>query len=474
MTRHRFQRLLRSLTLFDLSVLASSSMAPAYSLAAVMGLVVAAAGVGAPLALVVSTIPIAFIASGFFRLATSLPSAGAAYSWTRLGLGDRIGWFAAMLIIIAYYFGTIATAFPAGIYSLSFLKTTFAGQQAFASIADQPLAIALAGCVWIAVSVYFLSIGARPTARLSAGFLGFEIAALVIIAFIAFVRPYSGTPLAHAAPLGLGLGATGLQGLIVGAVLSIWITAGWEISTYSSEESIKGKTAPGAGALIGLLATAAIVYVCMVAFLRAGTVEGFTNHAGDALAYVADRLGGGWVSGLMIAAVLVSSAASLWTTMLTLSRAMFAMARDGVLPRWVGAVHPKYGSPVAAILAVGAPVAALMVFAGLASSAQHTLQTVVNGSSIFLGATFVLTGFACTVLHLRSEPGRRHMLTGIVLPSVGAAVTLLILIYNVGTQQEALVQVLVGVGVVGAAAFAALAGRWSPAGVRIQPVEEEA
>lgn len=462
----RFGKLLRSLTLFDLSVLASSSMAPAYSLAAVMGLVVASADLGAPLALVVSTIPIAFIAAGFMRLATSMPSAGAAYSWTRIAMGNRLGWFTAMLVIIAYYFGTIATAFPAGIYSVSFLLPRFAGQ---------PLAIALSGCIWIAVSIFFLYIGARPTARLSAVFLTFEVLALALIAALALAHPFAGTPPPHPAPLGLTVGASGLGGLVVGAVLSIWITAGWEISTYSSEESAQGKSAPGAGALIGLLGTASIVFVCMVAFMRVGTVDGFKDHTDDALAYVAGQLGGGWIAALMTATVLVSSAASLWTTMLTLSRGMFAMARDGVLPRWLGFVHPRYGSPAAAVLAAGVPVIALMIFAGVESTAQKTLETVVSGSSIFLGATFVLTGISCALLHLRAKADQpRHPLSGIVLPLLGAIVTLAFIAYNVATQQPTLVKALTAVGVTVSAIFAALAGRWSPSAVRLQHLEEEA
>jgi amino acid transporter len=75
------KRLARSLNLGDLLVLSSTSMAPAYSIAAVMGLVVATSGTGAPFALLVSTIPIAFIAVGFMRLTSKLPSAGAVYTW---------------------------------------------------------------------------------------------------------------------------------------------------------------------------------------------------------------------------------------------------------------------------------------------------------------------------------------------------------------------------------------------------------
>ncbi|MBC5806389.1 MAG: hypothetical protein DLM53_11975 [Candidatus Eremiobacter antarcticus] len=447
------RRLLRSLSLTDFSVLSSSSMAPAYSIAAVMGLVVAAAGVGAPLALIVSTIPIIFIAIGFSRLSTDMPSAGGAYSWSRLAFGNRTGWFTAMVVIIAYYFGTIATALPAGVY------TVYTASLIVHGLTPSPLAIAIVATLWIAFSTYFLVIGARPTARLSAVFLSFEIIALLIIAVLAFFHPFEGTRPQGALPTGIALGNAGINGLIIGAVFSIWISAGWEISTYSSEEARGPAGNPGAGALIGLIGTVTLVWICMVAFLRVGTVPGFTEHQQDALAYIAERLGGGWVAVLMTAAVLVSSAASLWTTMLSLSRAVFAMGRDGLLPEVFAAVHPKYGSPWAAILAVGLPCMAVMLVSGILTSARNTLSTVVGASSIFLGATFIVTGLACAYLYgKRAE--RTHLLSGIVLPAVGALGTLGFLVYNVTKQQEPLLQGIIAGGLILALIFAAVAGRW--------------
>ncbi len=449
MREAKIRQLFRTLSLADLSILASSSMAPAYSLAAVMGLVVAAAGTGAPLALIVSTIPIAFIAIGFMRLATEKPSAGGAYTWARIAFGNRVGWFTAVLIIIGYYFGTVATAFPAGVYTISI---------AMPHATATPLAIAIAGICWTAFSAYFLIIGARPTARLSAVFLAAEVGALVLISVLALVRPFSGTP-ALGNP-GISMGATGLVGLIVGAVLSIWVSAGWEISTYSSEESTGAPTTPGAGALVGLLGTMALVWFCMLAFLHVGSVGGFTSHQDDALAYVAQRLGGGWISLLMVANVLVSSAAALWTTMQLLSRAVFAMGRDKLLPASLALVHPKFGTPWVAILVVSIPVALILLVSGFASSAQHTLATVVSGSSIFLGSTFIITGLACAWLHFRQGAGQRHILSGIALPAVGALWTLAFLIFDVWKQQETFVQGLTVAGIACALIFSFSAGRW--------------
>jgi len=439
-------------------------MAPAYSLAAVMGLVVAVAGVGAPLALIVSTIPITFIAIGFMRLTTKRPSAGAAYSWARIAFGNRVGWFTALLVILAYYFGTIATAVPSGVYTLNLLP----------HVSRSPIAVGVAGVLWIAFSIYFLIIGARPTARLSAVFLYFELFAILLIAGMAFFHPFTGTPPPDHAPIGFAIGATGISGLIAAAVLSIWISAGWEASNYSSEESHGPAINPGLGAIIGLLATMAIVWICMVAFLRVGTVEGFTKHQEDALAYVATLLGDGWVSLLMTAAVLVSSAAALWTTIFVLARGIFAMSRDGLLPQVLSAVHPRYGSPWAAILAAGIPCAAVMLLSGIFSNARDTLLTVVGGSSIFLGCTFIAGGLACAYLHIKESGKDRHLVSGVILPVIGSLWTLAFLIYDVWKEQGPFFQHIVIVGILAALVFAASAGRWVSNRAQVTIVKEEA
>ena len=446
--------LLRSLSLADLSVLASSSMAPAYSLAAVMGLVVAVAGVGAPLAVIISTIPITFIAIGFMRLSMAKPSAGGAYTWSKIAFGERAGWFTAVLIIVAYYFGSLACVVPAGVYTISALNLLQL------HVTATPLNIAAAGIAWTVFSTFFLYIGARPTALVSGVFLAIEIAALLVIAFVALAHPFAGTPPPGQAPIGISIGATGIAGLIVGAVLSIWISAGWEISTYSSEESRGAPSTPGAGSLIGLLGTMALVWFCMVAFLHAGTVGGFSSHQEDALAYVAQRLGGGWIAALMVANVLASSAAAVWTTMQVLSRAVFAMGRDGLLPRALAQVHPKYGSPWVSILVVAVPVTLLLVYSGLVSNAQQTLATVVTASSIFVGSTFVITGFACAFLHAR-QSAQRHPFSGIALPAIGALWTLGFLIFDVLTQQPPFIRWLTLTGFIAALIFSATAGRWA-------------
>jgi amino acid transporter len=177
----------------------------------------------------------------------------------------------------------------------------------------------------------------------------------------------------------------------------------------------------------------------------------------------------------MVANVLVSSAAALWTTMLVLSRAVFAMGRDGLLPRALAQVHPKYGSPWVAIMVVSIPVTLLLLYSGYVSSAQETLNTVVTGSSVFVGSTFIITGLACAYLHTRQSGEQRHPFTGVVLPTVGALWTLGFLTYDVWKQQAAFIQGVVATGIIVAFIFAVTAGRWATSYQSVAlPKEEEA
>ncbi|HEX8806104.1 MAG TPA: hypothetical protein VF741_04105, partial [Candidatus Aquilonibacter sp.] len=81
------RRLPRVLRFFDISVLASASMGPAYSLATGMGAMVLAAGYGAPVALIALSAIMLCIAVSFAYLVRIAPNAGSSYSWIRSAFG---------------------------------------------------------------------------------------------------------------------------------------------------------------------------------------------------------------------------------------------------------------------------------------------------------------------------------------------------------------------------------------------------
>ena len=84
-------------------VIAIASTAPAYSLAATLGFIVAVKGIGvhAPAVLIVSFIPILFVSIGyrFFNLAD--PDAGTTFAWVTRAFGPQLGWINGWAIFLA-------------------------------------------------------------------------------------------------------------------------------------------------------------------------------------------------------------------------------------------------------------------------------------------------------------------------------------------------------------------------------------
>src|SRR5205085_3404565 len=84
-------------------VIGVASTAPAYSLAATLGFVVAVGGVGvhAPAVLVVSFVPILFVAAGYRYLNKADPDCGTSFSWVTRAMGPYAGWMAGWAIVAA-------------------------------------------------------------------------------------------------------------------------------------------------------------------------------------------------------------------------------------------------------------------------------------------------------------------------------------------------------------------------------------
>jgi amino acid transporter len=395
----------RVLGLFDVSVLASASMGPAYSLASTMGPMVAAAGTFATLALLLLAGPMLCIAIAFARVSRVAPNAGSSFSWVDAAFGPAAGAYAAWLLLLSNYFATLATALPAGIYTLDLFAP---------GVATRPLWDAIVGTLWILASGALLARGLRPTALTTACFLVAELLVIGVSAVVALlVHPAATPPRLDVRPAPVALG-----GIVAAMVLAIWMTDGWEVSAAASEESSGPAETPGRGGVVGLLVTTAFLAFAMSAYLRIGSVAGFAGHQADAMTYVAERLGGAGWRVAIVATVLVSTAATLWTTILYLSRSVYAMGRDGVLFRSLGRLDRR-AMPANALWAVTLLVAAFTLLTGFWPRLTDVLALVLNGTSIFLGALFAFSALAAVRL-LRRIP-EENVLLAVVVPLAGAA-----------------------------------------------------
>jgi amino acid transporter len=400
----------RVLGLGDLLVIAAAAIGPAFVLATVFGPMVTVGGSATPLALALVSIVMACIAIGYQRLGERHPDAGSSYSWVRLAFGREAGAYAAWVLIVANVFAIVATAVPAGTYTLALVAP---------ALGQSPLAGAIVGTVWVLGSGLLLHAGLRPTATLTNVLLIAEIGILTIGAIAAVTHPV----VAHAAAAAPFPGNAALLGAMV---IGIWMIDGWEVSASTAEEAQAANRTPGLSGLIGLVLSAVMLWLCIIAFMRVGTLDGFATHEGDAMAYVGLQLGGELWRVIIAVTVLVSLAASLQTTLVYLTRSFFAMGRDGVLPPVLGSLDRRDQPTRAIVLLTGGG----MVFT-LASGVSPTIRAafdfILSGTSVFLGILFVMS--AAAAVRIFAHDARRR-LTGVVVPACGMLGLIVILAFS--------------------------------------------
>jgi amino acid transporter len=419
----------RVLNLGDLLVIAAAAIGPAFVLATVFGPMVLAGGSATPLALVLVSIVMACIAVGYARLGERYPNAGSSYSWVRTAFGPATGAYAAWVLIVANIFAVVATAVPAGTYTLALLAP---------AQADSPLAGAAVGTGWVLAAGVLLYSGLRPTSRVTNILLIAELAILGLGTIVAFTHPV----VAHAAA---AAPFPGTAALAAAMVIGIWMIDGWEVSASTAEEAEAATRAPGVSGIGGLLLSATVLWLCMLAFMRVGTLDGFTSHEGDAMAYVGSQLGGNVWRVVIAATVLVSLAAALQTTLVYLTRSFFAMGRDGVLPRGLGILDHR-DQPTRAVVLMTAAGMAFTLGSGLSPTIRAAFDFILNGTSVFLGLLFVLSAAAAVRIF---APDSTRRLTGVVLPAFGTVALLLIIVFSFVQDEPSTRTFIIGAALLG-------------------------
>jgi len=193
-------------------------------------------------------------------------------------------------------------------------------------------------------------IGVRQGSRVQTAFTVAKLVAVAAIVFLGFV--FGGRMPEHfvsASRMGFTDSAAGVLGAMAAALFTY---GGWHMVTYSAEETIEpARTIPRALFFGTLIVTAA--YIAMNAaylyVLPLDAVSGSTRVAADFANALLGRGGGA----VMTAIVLFSSIGGLTGIILAGPRVYYAMARDGLLFRWLGDVHPRYGTPHRAIILQG-------------------------------------------------------------------------------------------------------------------------
>jgi len=361
-------------------VIGVASTAPAYSLAATLGFIVAVPGVGvhAPAVLLVAFFPMLLVALGFKYLNRADPDCGTSFAWTTRAFGPWVGWINGWALFIADVLVMASLAVIAAQYSYLLVG--------WDSAAGSTTGIVAGSVVWIAAMTWICYRGIELSARVQLFLLAAEVTILSAFALVALVKVYGTAAPPHSLrpslewlnPFGLSLSA-----LVDGVLLGIFIYWGWDTSLSVNEESQDAREAPGSAAVLSTILLVLIYVVVSVAAQAYGGTHVLAANSDDVLGVLGKNVFGSPWDKLLIVAVLTSASASTQTTILPTARTTLSMARWGALPAAFGRVHSRFLTPTVSTIGMGA-----------VSVVWTVLLVVLDPSGDVLGDSVSAIGFA--------------------------------------------------------------------------------
>ncbi|MFI8454040.1 APC family permease [Kitasatospora sp. NPDC085464] len=356
----------------------------------------------------VATVAMGFTAFSYAQMVRAVPQTGSVFAYARAGLGDGPGFIAGWMAMLDYLL------IPAVAYL-------------FSGIALHSLVPGVSRWVWTAIAVVVTTalnlVGVRTAAAVGFAVLAMEIAVLLVFVVAAVValaqdgaRRGWDTPFTAVG----GFSSTAVVAAVSVAVLSY---LGFDAIATFVEEAV-GASEAVARALLWCLALAGVLFVTQTYLAALLEPLGPRQLAADPVAqgsafYDTVESGiGHWLHVLVAASKAIGAAFAALAGQAAAGRLVFAMARDGRLPRVLGSVDPASAVPRRALLAAAVITMAAAVWAANRDDGLDRLTSVVN-----VGA---LTAFALlqasvigwyTVQH-----GSRDRLRHLVVPLLGIAV----------------------------------------------------
>lgn len=392
-----------------------ASVAPAYSFAAILGLLVATAGLQAPAVVIVSFIPMLFVASAYYWMNRADPDCGTTFAWATRALGPTTGWLAGWSILTAGVIVIGLLANTAAYYTFDLIGWDGAR--------DSKWAVIVLATVMIAGATYITVRGIEISARVQYILMALQIGGLLLFALVALWRVVLGdggpTSIDPAASWFSPFAIDSSSALIAGVLLGVFAYWGWDSAVAVNEETADAEHAPGRAAVIStvlLLGLYLLITVAALSWLGVEELSAFEDES--AVSEIASQIMASPLDKLVVLAVLTSALASTQTTVLPSSRTLLSMGRTGAVPGPLAAIHPRFQTPTVATILVGVlAVIFYIIFAGFSESFYENCLLVLG---LLICMNYGLNALACFVYYRREMMhSAKTLVTMGILPFVG-------------------------------------------------------
>ncbi|MCA2220185.1 amino acid permease [Nonomuraea sp. NEAU-L178] len=367
------------------------------------------AGPAVALSFVVAAVVCGLAALCYAEFASSIPVAGSAYTFSLATLGEFPAWVIGWDLMLEMALAGAVVAVGWSGYFASLMSSL--GLELPGWMAGEHPVVNLPAMVIVLILTGVLTAGIKLSSRVNLVIVTIKVAVilLVIVAglffintanYSPFIPPPVSTPGVEGlkAPLiqvlfGITPVAFGVIGIFSAAAVVFFAFIGFDIVATAAEETIKPQRDLPRG-IIGSLAICTVLYVAVsLVVVGMQRYDKLSEKAPLADAFTA--VGQSWAATLISIGAIAGLTTVVMILMLGQSRVLFAMCRDGLLPRGLAKVHPRFGTPARLTIIIGLVTTVLSGFISLGALAE-----LVNIGTLF---AFVVVSAGVVVLR-RTQP----------------------------------------------------------------------
>jgi basic amino acid/polyamine antiporter, APA family len=368
------------------------------------------AGPGMMYSFIIAGAVCALTALVYAEIASMVPVSGSAYTYSYAVLGEIIAWMVGWALILEYAVAAGAVAVGWSGYANGFLHSVgmglphalTAGPYDPVIMPDGTAAKGSFNLIAFLVSLlvtWLLVIGTSKSAKFTAVLVVVKVVALTTFVIIALPAT-NGANFVPMMPNGWGTPLSGLG--VLGASASIFFAyVGFDAVSTAAEETKDPQRNVPIG-LIGSLAVCTVFYL-LVAYAAVGAVGaqpgGSLALSKEPLAFVLRELGHGQIGNWVAAAAIIALPSVVLMMIYGQTRILFTMARDGLMPKMLANVHPRYHTPHTVTIITGA---AVSLFAAMFP--VGALADISNSGTLF---AFFIVALGVMLLRVR-QPERKR------------------------------------------------------------------